>query len=78
MDKKLCAMCNKMFTPKRKDQTYCSVDCRYAYNRTKHLDVKYPPMQRAQALINAYLMDKSLGDLDQLIHEHFERKIADA
>ena len=50
---KICPHCKKEFTPKRKDQTYCSVKCRdLAYKKRKyrkeHLQVKICPICNKQ------------------------------
>lgn len=72
-----CLYCEVEFTPQRGVQTFCSKDCRFMYNRAKSYakKLKDPPMSRTQALVNAYLMDRSLDNLDDLIHEHFKRKV---
>lgn len=76
MKTKVCKYCELEFIPPRIDAVFCDKNCRYAYNAAnRKSQVTNPPMSETQALVNAYLMDRSLEDLDELIHDRFKRKV---
>ncbi len=73
----VCEYCNEKFMGVRPGQRFCSQKHNYLARekRNERTHAKVPPMPRDQAVVNAFLMGRSMTDVNSLIDDVFQRPV---
>lgn len=74
---KVCKYCDAEFTPRRQDQVFCSVDCRYAANKMRKHTPAVRRMDVDTAKRNAWVMGRYDEPLAELIMAVFGSELAE-
>lgn len=76
---KACKHCKQLFAPRRVDHILCGDVCRSSYRlqlrKERDPNVKWKPMPREQALVNAFLLGRDLEDIEEIVDKVFKREL---